>query len=665
MAILQEDEVSTQDSVTRGELMKAIRRSQPYAVATDNLLELAPTEKGVIEFLSRIPAKVKVIQVTGSPVHGMTTLTALAKRHGFRIEGHPNPVETAIMAARLAALGVGTEVSALARETRIVVSRARTVGPGGFSQARFQRRMHGAIQQVARSVLDRLSRAGMDFDEYEKRTAHGWAHCMIHVYDSTENVLRIVQPEVNRIAGIAVRVSAVKHRSILYLPTAPKEEKAEIRRRLVVGLDAGITVGIAVADTTGELVALHSGKGMTRGEVIQYLVKFGTPVLIATDVNPAPTFVEKLSKSLNLCLFVPPRLLTAIEKRELASRFSAASQLRPTNSHQRDALSATAEVFQAFTRKLQQLHRRLEEDNQLKIFSQAAAWVLQGFSVHDAIQQSTTVTELQRKPAPESRAVLAQEEAPSPEELQKLFTRQRRQIESLTRQLEHEHTVHQQIAGEEALLKGELAATRRQLDRVSREEHKEEHLDARIRQRDDEISRLRDTISSLQSELAATKRTLTNLRLMRNLEIRGEVQPILVLPRFSQDAIRHFGDKHSEKRAKLVYILDASGGGASTAAQLIELKLATVIVKGAMSHLALSRFNEAGIPVIDAAALRITVVDEFAVVDRKQLEHQIAQWAKQHERSEHEAAAEALERLVEEYRQERRGEASGEEHRRE
>jgi predicted RNase H-like nuclease (RuvC/YqgF family) len=87
----------------------------------------------------------------------------------------------------------------------------------------------------------------------------------------------------------------------------------------------------------------------------------------------------------------------------------------------------------------------------------------------------------------------------------------------------------------------------------------------------------------------------------------------------------------------------------------------SIIIQGTMSHLALSRFNEAGIPVINGTALRITIVDEFAVVNRKQLEQEIAQWAKQHQSSERKAAAEALERLVEEYRQERRDEASGQE----
>ena len=81
MAIVRGNEVSTYDSVSRGQLLRAIRRYQPYAVATDNLLEVASTEKGVIDFLSKIPSKVRIIQVTVSPVHGMTSLASLARRH--------------------------------------------------------------------------------------------------------------------------------------------------------------------------------------------------------------------------------------------------------------------------------------------------------------------------------------------------------------------------------------------------------------------------------------------------------------------------------------------------------------------------------------------------------------------------------------------------------
>jgi len=393
MALVRGSHVEVRGAVRRSELLRTIRRHVPYAVATDNLMELASTERGVIDFLAKVPARTKIIQVTGSPIHGMTALMKLARRYGFPSVRHPSPEDTAVLVARLAAMGVGTEVSVLARETRIVISRARTIGPGGFSQSRFQRRIHGAIQQVARNILDRLSRYEMDFDYYTVKTAHGWTRCVIHVYESFERVSEVVRPRINRMVGVAVRLSPVKHRTIVYL-SAERETSLRSRRRLVVGIDAGITCGIAVADVNGQLLALHSGRGMSRGEVLRYLMDLGTPILIATDVTPAPSFVEKLSNTLKVPLFTPPRVLAVVEKRELANTFAAASEIKPSNAHQRDALAAVAKVFQVYEKKIHLLRKRLLEIGDSQVAEEAVAFVLQGLPVHEAIRRATEVQRL-------------------------------------------------------------------------------------------------------------------------------------------------------------------------------------------------------------------------------------------------------------------------------
>ena len=69
-----------------------------------------------------------------------------------------------------------------------------------------------------------------------------------------------------------------------------------------------------------------------------------------------------------------------------------------------------------------------------------------------------------------------------------------------------------------------------------------------------------------------------------------------------------------------------------------------------------NQFKKANIPVLDSKNLRITKVDEFAVVDAKQLKTQIVQWKKRHSKEEKELAATALEQIIEEYRHERRSE---------
>ena len=102
----------------------------------------------------------------------------------------------------------------------------------------------------------------------------------------------------------------------------------------------------------------------------------------------------------------------------------------------------------------------------------------------------------------------------------------------------------------------------------------------------------------------------------------------------------------------------SSGGGSSTADLLIQFGVQVVITKGKMSHLALDQFSSAHIPVLEAKKLRITMVDEFAVVNITELEEEIEKWQESHKITERKDAAASLERLIEEYRQERRNEKS-------
>ncbi len=658
MAILKGETIETRDSIRRTELLKNVRQIKPDILATDNLLELASTEKGVIDFLSKVPSKTRVIQVTGSPVYGMTSITKLAKRHGLRIKRHPTPIETATLLTQLAALGVGTEISAIARETRISVSRARNVGPGGFSQARFQRRMHGAIQQVARSIIEKITKAQMDFDQYETRTSYGWSRCLIHVYDSFDNLTKIVKSEINRVAGVAVRISPVKHRTILYLQSKDKKDQISPRRLLVVGVDAGTTVGIAISDVAGRVIAIHSGRGLSRGDVIRYLVDYGKPVLIVADVSPAPSFIEKLSTSLQTPLFVPEKLLSVAEKRQLVKSFTNDSGVQHQNSHQRDALAAIANVFHVYDRKLNLLRNRLAESEKQHNVSEALKVVLQGGSVHDAIDQSLIFEGTMKIESQPAEPLKATEKSSTNENLQEYINRLRRQVESLKRQLEFEKNKF--LHSQESLnqLWKDYQKTKRQLNRVLNIEQREKRRDEHIRRKNEEITRLQKTLKKANEKIETAEHTISNLKLMRQLETRGEVQPILVLHHFSQEEIRRIKTRYSKKKAKIVLIQDPSGGGSSTAEHLIQNGVQIIITKGTMSHLALNQFTSAHIPVIEAKKLRITMVDEFAVVNVQQLDEEIRKWQERHKVAEREAAADSLERLIEEYRQERRSEES-------
>ena len=115
---------------------------------------------------------------------------------------------------------------------------------------------------------------------------------------------------------------------------------------IVVGVDPGTTVGIAVLDTKGNLLLVASRKGARRNEVVNLISGFGKPLVVSTDRNPPPKYVEKLSSNFGAKIFFPEHHITMIEKRRLTKEFSEEIK----NSHQLDALAAAVKAWKNYRR---------------------------------------------------------------------------------------------------------------------------------------------------------------------------------------------------------------------------------------------------------------------------------------------------------------------------
>jgi len=115
-----------------------------------------------------------------------------------------------------------------------------------------------------------------------------------------------------------------------------------LNKALIIGIDPGTTTGIAILDAKGELIAITSKKFARRGEVEKYVIKFGNPVIVATDVNPPPKTVEKLSKTFGCKLFYPEVSLSNIEKNEIVKGYEIKGY------HQKDALAASIKAFKSY-----------------------------------------------------------------------------------------------------------------------------------------------------------------------------------------------------------------------------------------------------------------------------------------------------------------------------
>ncbi len=124
--------------------------------------------------------------------------------------------------------------------------------------------------------------------------------------------------------------------------------------KIVVGLDPGITTGIAVFSLKGELKEVFSKKGMSKPEIVRFILSRGSPVVIATDKKKIPKLVEEIASALAVPVFSPEEDLKVKEKNELAK------ELKPKSSHERDAIAAGLYFFKKNKRKFREIERVLE-----------------------------------------------------------------------------------------------------------------------------------------------------------------------------------------------------------------------------------------------------------------------------------------------------------------
>ena len=125
----------------------------------------------------------------------------------------------------------------------------------------------------------------------------------------------------------------------------------------IVGIDPGTTTGIAVIDLEGEVVAVESRKEMGLSGVTRYVMEQGTPVIVATDVSPAPSFVKRVTSAFGAELFVPDGDMSVRRKNRLTQNFS---DLELT-SHSMDALAAALQAYRDDKKFIDKVRRKTAE----------------------------------------------------------------------------------------------------------------------------------------------------------------------------------------------------------------------------------------------------------------------------------------------------------------
>ena len=478
--------VAKHEAVPLHRLIRLLWEYRPDVLALDNVRELASSKRELARVLSLIPPGTSVVQTTRLPDGRMVDLRRLARLAGLDPGSSKlSPSKTAYYAALLAEMGYGTPLRVVEEKTRIVVARSRRLKHGGMSSRRYQRRVRSAILRAAKDIKKVLDRSGLDYDLMFRKSGGGLDSAVFIVYAPRSSLNGLVKPYEDN--DVRIEIEAV-YRSEAVFETL---EMPGVERRkpfLIVGVDPGISTGIAAVDLEGRPVLAVSRRGIDRGEVIELIRQYGVPVLVATDVTPAPEFVRKLASTLRVPVYEPPAPLSVEEKREILDTYSRRypGLRRVADSHVRDALAAAVKAYHSYEGKLRQIEAYISRLDMDIDAERVKAEVIRGISIAEAVERA--IDEILSR---EEQAETQEEPAGGAEE----------PAEGETGRRPRDRSELEALRAENYALRRRLRALEEEL-RALQLEFRVLSLELRDElERDREIRALRERINLLQAEL--------------------------------------------------------------------------------------------------------------------------------------------------------------------
>ncbi|WP_456370932.1 DUF460 domain-containing protein [Geoglobus sp.] len=592
-------------AVSRNRFFRYVRDLRPDFVATDNIFELFRDKRELISFLKSIPPETKFVQTAGK-----VSLPKLARRYGISVDPK-NPFDEARASALLVKYGVGEIVSVFTDKTIIKVSRNRSLGKGGWRQNKYRRKVHNSVRAVYREIKNILDERGLEYAEEVREGYGGISRGVLVVNEPRDRV------PINsfRTRDVQVTVEAVEKEKVELIPMKKQTTYT------IVGIDPGATVGVAVLDLDGNVLAVKSRKGWSYHEVVEFILSHGKPVVVATDRRLPPEYISKMRASFN-CILHCPREDIPVEKKKALTAGKTVS-----NDHERDALASAIDAYNTYRNKLKNVEKRIPEGYD---FDEIKAGIIRGLSLKSMLERKEVVSKESEREVP----------AASTEEIRK----RDRIIAELRKE---NRTLEEEVRR----LKKEIERLKEKIYSISSEEHRKIREKNVVKSLQSEIKSLRRAVSERDRRIAELERKLEEIRKLKYLEFRGW-KSIKVLKKFTKDEIERVVSTVGIEEGDVIFISDVAGGGKNSAETLVRSGVRAIIARGEMSHYAQEVFDEHRVPIIPADELEIRMYDEFALIKGDVLEECIARHMKEMEKR----SLERIEELIFEYRSRRAGE---------
>ena len=594
-----------------------IRIHKPNYLAIDNVYELATNISGLRNFFSKLPAETRVIQVTGFQEE-TGSLQQKASKQGLTLPSKTSPLEESEACARLAEKGVGAKVQLLENETKILICRNVSPGPGGSSQTRYRRRIHATILNMTKKIDKTLTNMGLDYDLFTKESDFGLERAYFHVYASRTTLFGFVKPL--RGKYVTLKISSVYRNKIEITPLNVSGDffphKKRSSKHLIIGVNPGTTCGLAILTLNASPLYLKSRKGLTRGEITRMAIDCGNPLLVAADVTPAPAFVKKLANMLNAVLFVPESIMAASEKREITRLYAENHKVNLRNSHTRDALAAAIKAFQHYKNKFKQVEAEARKLMAPVSIEKVKALVVRGQTIQRALEVSITK---ERRNTIE-KPVEPLEKTPVIIDYELKIRSLQNRIFFYKEQVRQVKESNKFLLKEETIQKERVKNLTNSLDAVRRKEATTIKQDRAYQQLNREIKTLRRELIKERRVTQKLEKRLETIRYYRGLASKGDIVFLKPVETFTKDGLEKAYRLYDITRGDTILFLDSSGGGASTAQELVKRGVKAVVSRAFIAHQAVEVFTKFGVAVVPYQELSVEWIEGYPYVKTEELD---------------------------------------------
>ena len=522
-------------------LIRLVWEHNPDIVAVDNVYELAEDREELARVLSLFPPSVEVVQVTRLPDGSMIDLKRLARLAGVDPgPGKPSPGRTAYLAAVLASMGYGSSVRFVEERTRIVVARARRLKHGGMSSRRYQRRIRAAILRAVKDIKRVLDRNGLDYDLMFRKSGGGLDSAVFIVYAPRERLNGLVKKHVD--SDVRIEIEPVYRSRVVF----EEEPRGGGKPYLVVGVDPGVSTGIVALDLSGRPVLAVTRRDADRGEIVELIRSHGVPLVIATDVVPAPEFVKKLAGMLRAQLYVPPQPLPVEEKREILEEYLQRYPYlkRSVTPHVRDALAAAVKAYRYYEGKLRQVEAHISRLGLEVDIEKLKAAVIKGSSMAEALENAIREMLSPSEPGHPGKARPQPQRSPAQQAGAGNGSRAAVEVELLRAENHALKTRLRELEEQVSRLEGELRLLSIELRDSLERDREISMLKQRITVLQEELDRARAAVKALEEERARLLDALYAASL-------GELVPAPLAEEVDGDVVAYL-EALSEKYGKLL-----------------------------------------------------------------------------------------------------------------